>query len=498
MSDSFLKLLSGTDIRGTAMGEGNELTDPVVEAITAAFAVYISGELGKDCADLTVAVGRDCRLSGERITGAIIRTLEGAGVRVLDCGMASTPAMFMTTVMTDADCSMQVTASHHPSDKNGIKFFTAKGGFEKAQGKKVLELAAEGERPAPGRGSVEKIPFMATYAGHLRKVMTDALGGERPLEGMKIALDAGNGVGGFFASDVLAPLGADVGGSVCLEPDGSFPNHVPNPENAEAMESISRAVVESGSDLGVIFDTDVDRAACVTADGKEINRNRLVALASAIALENAPGGTIVTDSVTSDGLKYFIENDLGGRHYRYRRGYKNVIDKAIELNESGVDCPLAIETSGHAALRENYFLDDGAYLMTKIIILAARLAREDRTLGDLIAGLREPAEAMELRFRITEPDFRTAGERILARLEEATAACGFASAAPDNREGFRARLDPGHGDGWFLLRLSVHDPVMPLNIESDVPGGAEEILHIFADLLGSPEGLDVSPMTAKL
>ena len=92
------------------------------------------------------------------------------------------------------------------------------------------------------------------------------------------------------------------------------------------------------------------------------------------------------------GLKDFIENTLGGKHYRYRRGYKNVIDKAVELNAKGINCPLAIETSGHAAMRENYFLDDGAYLCTKIIIKAAQLKKQGKELDELTAALKEPFE----------------------------------------------------------------------------------------------------------
>ena len=123
-------------------------------------------------------------------------------------------------------------------------------------------------------------------------------------------VDAGNGAGGFYADKVLKVLGADTDGSRYLEPDGMFPNHVPNPENEEAMASICEAVRESNADLGVIFDTDVDRGGAVDSKGNEINRNRLVAVASAIALEGNDGGTIVTDSITSSGLKEFIENNL--------------------------------------------------------------------------------------------------------------------------------------------------------------------------------------------
>ena len=109
--------------------------------------------------------------------------------------------------------------------------------------------------------------------------------GDKPLENIHIIVDAGNGVGGFYATQVLEPLGADISHSQFLEPDGNFPNHIPNPEDKTAMKSICDAVKEHNADLGVIFDTDVDRAACVDSNGNEINRNRLVALASAIVLK---------------------------------------------------------------------------------------------------------------------------------------------------------------------------------------------------------------------
>ena len=138
-------------------------------------------------------------------------------------------------------------------------------------------------------------------------------------------VDAGNGAGGFYVDRVLKPLGADTTGSQFLDPDGTFPNHVPNPENKEAMEAICQAVIAHQADLGIIFDTDVDRAAAVDHQGNELNRNRMIALISAIVLQEHPGSTIVTDSITSDGLTQFIEQQLGGKHHRFRRGYKNVI-----------------------------------------------------------------------------------------------------------------------------------------------------------------------------
>ena len=256
------------------------------------------------------------------------------------------------------------------------------------------------------------------------------------------------------------------------------------------MASICGAVLQSHADLGVIFDTDVDRGGAVDSFGAEINRNRLVALASVIALEDCPGGTVVTDSTTSAGLKKFIEGTLGGVHYRYRRGYRNVINRAIELNEQGIDCPLAIETSGHAALRENYFLDDGAYLCTKIIIKMAQLRAEGKTLAELTAALEEPREESELRFKIKAEDFREYGEKVLADLQTYAEAREDWLIADDNREGLRVSFD--REQGWFLLRLSVHDPIMPLNLESMKEGGCREIAVRLYEFLKGCDQLDLT------
>ena len=401
----------------------------------------------------------------------------------------------MTTVELGCDGALQITASHHPFNRNGLKFFTRGGGLEGSDIETILEYAQNGEAPEPkDGGSVTDVDYMSDYAkGLCEKIKKEVNADDydHPLKGFHIVVDAGNGAGGFYADRVLSVLGADTSGSRYLEPDGMFPNHVPNPEDAVAMASVCEAVRENNADLGVIFDTDVDRGGAVDSKGNEINRNRLVAVAAAIALEGNDGGTIVTDSITSRGLKEFIENKLGGKHYRYRRGYKNVIDKAVELNAAGINCPLAIETSGHAAMRENYFLDDGAYLCTKIIIKAAQLRTQGRDLSDLTADLKEPLESVEVRFKITEKDFRACGERIIADLTKYAEARPGWKLADDNREGVRVSFDKENGDGWFLLRLSVHDPIMPLNIESDSKGGTDVIYAKLTEFLKTTEGLDI-------
>ncbi len=499
LNDFYKQFKSGTDIRGVASegveGEPLNLTNEAVRNMAGGFALWLCGKTGKDARDLKISIGRDSRISGERIAGVVRDTLKEFGCKVIYTDYASTPSMFMTTVDLSCDGAVQITASHHPFNRNGLKFFTRQGGLEGSDITAILEYAQEEKAPECTQGgSVENVNYMEQYCENLRDLIKKEVNAEnyhRPLEGFKIAVDAGNGVGGFYADKVLAPLGADTCGSRYLDPDGMFPNHVPNPESPVAMKAISEAVIESGSHLGVIFDTDVDRGAVVDSKGNEINRNRLVALASAIALEGCEGGTIVTDSITSDGLKEFIETTLGGSHYRYRRGYKNVIDKAIELNAQGIKCPLAIETSGHAAMQENYFLDDGAYLCTKIIIKAAQLRTEGKDISDLISTLKEPKEQREVRIKILEEDFRACGESVISQLLKYAQERDTWHIAPDNREGVRVSFDESNGDGWFLLRLSVHDPIMPLNIESNSEGGVEVILSHLNDFWKTTQGLDI-------
>lgn len=496
---------SGTDIRGVAIdgvpGQPLDMTDDVVSVMAKAFAAWLSHKTGKNIPSLKVSVGRDSRLSGPRLRDAVCHGLCACGVTVYDCGLSSTPAMFMSTLALPCDGAIQLTASHHPYHRNGLKFFLPQGGLEGKDISDILALCEQGSfAPAEG-GKVLETQYMPLYAKGLRDMICNGVNAEdfeHPLKGFRIVVDAGNGAGGFYATEVLAPLGADITGSQFLEPDGRFPNHIPNPEDADAMRSVCSATLNAKADLGVIFDTDVDRAGCVGADGKEINRNRLVALAAAIALEDAPAGSVVvTDSVTSDGLKTFIEQTLGGIHCRFKRGYKNVINEAIRLCDMGKNAPLAIETSGHAALRENYFLDDGAYLITRIIIKAANLRKEGKTLADLIAPLKEPTESVELRFQIQATDFREYGTQILSQLEDLARQRGW-KIAEDSAEGVRISFGPAEGNGWALLRLSVHDPVMPMNIESDEKGGCRAIAQTLLPFMEGFDLLDCSRMTAYL
>ena len=497
--DHFKKLQNGSDIRGVALegieGQHVNLTETVCRSIGRGFALWLRERLGKD--DLRVCVGRDSRLSGPTLAQWICDAMACQGVHVTDIGMASTPAMFMSTVTGDKpyDASVMITASHLPFNRNGFKFFTKDGGLEKQDITAILENAASDKITELPQAAVSTGTFMDDYAAILVDKVRSATGQQRPLDGFKVVVDAGNGAGGFYVEKVLQPLGADTTGSQFLEPDGSFPNHIPNPEDATAMQAIMDAVAAQKADLGIIFDTDVDRAGAVLSDGSELNRNRIIAMLAAILLREHPGTTIVTDSITSTGLAKFIA-DKGGVHHRFKRGYRNVINESIRLNQAGQDSQLAIETSGHGALKENYFLDDGAYLVTKLLIELAWGKKEGYTLESLIADLAEPAESREFRLNIIPEDFKAYGQSVLDALQEYAAKQPGWSIAPNNFEGVRVDLDADHGNGWFLLRLSLHDPLLPLNIESNDVGGAKKIAKELADFIAGYDKLEASKLMA--
>jgi phosphomannomutase len=497
------KLQNGSDIRGIAIeGVPNEqvnLTPEIAKILGQALVSWLSQKINKPNNQLTIGVGRDSRLSGPVIMQAVIEGITASGSQVNDFGMASTPAMFMSTITTGFKCdgAIMLTASHLPFNRNGMKFFTANGGLEKQDISAILDLAkANIFELSPTVGSIVSHDFMSVYANQfvsqIRSAVNHPTNFAQPLAGLKIIVDAGNGAGGFYADRVLQPLGADTTGSQFLDPDGTFPNHVPNPEDPEAMAAICRAVIEHQADFGIIFDTDVDRSAAVDGTGKELNRNRLIGLISAIVLQEHPNSTIVTDSITSDGLTQFIQQDLGGVHHRFKRGYKNVINESVRLNQAGQESWLAIETSGHGAMQENHFLDDGAYLVSKLLIELAKSRLIGKSLTDLIVNLQEPIESKELRIKITSEDFQVVGGRVIEQVQAFALSHPDWQIVPNNYEGVRVSCADASEDGWFLLRLSLHDPVIPVNIESNVSGGVDRIKHQLLSFLKTQEFLDLS------
>ncbi|CYT95122.1 TPA: phosphomannomutase/phosphoglucomutase [Streptococcus suis] len=496
-------LQNGSDIRGIAIATDEyavNLTPQATKEVVRGLIHWLTQEpklaQAYQKGQLTIGIGRDSRLSGPDLVSAFTEEAVRLGVQLIDFGMATTPALFMSTQYPQFKChaGVMITASHLPYYFNGIKIFSENGGAEHEDIDFILSHSED--LPASSLGSITSADLIMPYTQDLvGKIRTACGGQEKPLTGLSIIIDAGNGAGGFFAEKVLAELGADTTGSQFLDPDGTFPNHVPNPDNKEAMESIRQAVLKQGADLGIIFDTDVDRAALVTKSGEILNRNNLIAVLSQIVLAEHPGTSIVTNSPTTEHLKVFIES-LGGKQIRYISGYRNVINRAILANQEGVDCQLAIETSGHAAFKENYFLDDGTYVAAKILMLLPKLQAEGKSLDDLIAQLKQPLETQEVRFKLEVADYRALGEQVIAELRN-TSLEGFAF-NPENEEGVRFDLTEPYGDGWLLLRMSLHEPLLVMQVENDQTGYIPAVLRTLSAFLGQYPAVNQDKLKALI
>ncbi|NMC56458.1 MAG: phosphomannomutase/phosphoglucomutase, partial [Eubacteriaceae bacterium] len=284
MSD-ILKLQNGSDIRGVAIESKDEkinLTEQIAYKIARSFARYIKDKYPSK-ERYTTTVGTDSRITGPAIKKAVINGLVDEGLFVYDAALTSTPAIFMSTIFNEikADCGIMITASHLPFNRNGMKFFSKEGGLDKNDIKNILINAESDFSECKSTGSSQILPLTEIYSKHLINLIRDKTGSEKPFLNKRIIVDAGNGSGGFFVN-ILNELGADTSGSVYLNPDGYFPNHIPNPENTQVMEEFSKQVLNVKADLGIIFDTDVDRAAFVDKTGKAIAKNSLVALMSYI------------------------------------------------------------------------------------------------------------------------------------------------------------------------------------------------------------------------
>jgi phosphomannomutase len=315
--------------------------------------------------------------------------------------------------------------------------------------------------------------YAANLANAIRRETCDI---EKPLEGLKIVLHAGHGSGSFFYN-VLESLGADVSSSIGIHHDSTFPGGVPNPESNWMVDATIRACQESSADLGIMLDTDADRSGfIVPASGiyEPLHRNRLIALLGVIFQHTSPACTFVTDSVTSEGLADFLTNTLGLVHVRYLKGYANVIGKAKEITNSGnAVAEVAIETSGHCAMRENNYLDDGTYTAVKVIGLLAKVKKEGGNLLELISGMKEMSETPEFRFAVHDGTLDTTESIFRIMVGAIETACLYPHSMSsiweideENLEGVRIRTLNTKG-GFFMLRKSLHDPILSLQVEGE-------------------------------
>lgn len=427
------RIFRAYDIRGLA---DRDLPDDTTERVARAY-----GTLVRRAGGTRVALGRDCRLSSDRLHRAFTRGLVATGLTVEDVGVGASPQLYWAVHHLDCDGGVQITGSHNPADHNGFKMMLGKGTFHGERIAELAELAASGDF-VHGDGRVVSHDLAASYVEDIAHRLTL---GPRPL---RVAIDGGNGTGGPPAAALLARLGVATT-PLHLPMDGTFPNHHPDPTVEDNLVDLRAAVLAGGLDLGIAYDGDADRIGVIDDRGEVIWGDRLLILLARDLLARHPGAAIVGEVKCSATLFSDIAA-RGGRPVMSAVGHSIIKDR---MKAEGA--LLAGEMSGHIFYRERWYgFDDAIYVTGRLVEI---LSHADRPLSALLADV--PTTHVTPELRLDCPDDRKFGV-------VAEAIAHYRARHPIvDIDG--ARID--FGDGWGLIRASNTQPVIVLRAEAETP-----------------------------
>jgi phosphomannomutase/phosphoglucomutase len=472
MSNIPKEIFRAYDIRGIAsqvIGDKGhrtvQITPELAELLGRAYATLLTQEIGKAP---RVVVGHDNRLTGETLTAALIEGLLTAGAAVTDIGHATSPYLYFATCYGQFDGGINVTGSHNPAEYNGFKM--TRSGAAPIAGEeiqKLYELIKAGKFDF-GQGELARVELRQDYFDKLNQLA--------PIKRkLKIVLDCGNGTAGYFAPEFFRAAGHELVELYC-EPDGRFPNHLPNPEEVESLRDLQAKVLESGADLGLAWDGDGDRVGVVDERGEIISPDRLIVLLARDLLIRQPGAEVIFDVKCSSILPAEITK-AGGKSTRWKTGHSFIKQK---MRETGA--LLAGEVSGHIFFAEDYYgVDDGLLAAAKVVSI---LAGSSQPLSSHFADLSETFTTPELKAPVADAVKFQIMENIKTSL--------LKDYAGDTLDGVRVELP----DGWFLIRPSNTSPYLTVRCEADSAEKLTEIKKIVAIELKQYPEVDASAISA--
>ena len=443
------QIFKANDIRGVV---GAEWDAEGARALGAAFARAF------DLDGHTFVLSRDMRQTGPALAKAFIQGATEAGASVVDVGLASTDGLWFASGFLRLP-GVQFTASHNPGQYNGVKFCQADAApITPALMAKIREFAGQDLPPAKTPGTVSHRDILDDYAAHLRGLV-DLSG----VHGLKIVVDAGNGMAGLTTPAILGPLDAEITG-LYLDLDGSFPNHPPNPLEPENLVDAQRAVREAGADIGLVFDGDADRCFIIDERGEVVSPSVITALVARDVLAREPGAAIVVNTITSRVVADTVAA-AGGRLIVSKVGHTYI--KAHMAAENAV---FGGEHSAHYYFRDFWGADTGMLAALTVIGLMtrageSRLRREKSELvrsSELIEGPRESISALVAEL----PRYAASGELNTTVADPRAVMDEVAVAFPEGEVSHPDGLFIT-GDGWWLsVRESNTEPLLRLNVEA--------------------------------
>ncbi|MEU2000431.1 phosphomannomutase/phosphoglucomutase [Rhodococcus sp. NPDC019627] len=447
-AESVHAVIKAYDVRGV-----------VGELIDAAFVQDVGGafaRLVRDDGAKKVVVGHDMRASSPDLVKAFAHGVTAQGVDVVLIGLASTDQLYFASGLFDCPGAM-FTASHNPAEYNGIKLCRA-GAKPVGQETGLATIAAEVIEGVPefdgAPGAVTDEDVLERYASFVRGLVNLA-----DMRHLKVAVDAGNGMGGHTVPAVLEPMPVTVE-PLFFELDGTFPNHEANPLDPANLVDLQEHVRKTGADIGLAFDGDADRCFVVDELGNPVSPSAVTALVAERELAKEPGATIIHNLITSRAVPELV-TELGGSPVRTRVGHSFIKQQMAETG-----AVFGGEHSAHYYFRSFWGADSG--MLAGLHVLAA-LGEQERPLSELMAKYERYAASGEINSTVADAAERTAA---------VVSAFADRSTGIDRLDGVTVDLA---GRAWFNLRASNTEPLLRLNVEAPT---AEDVDALVTEILG--------------
>ena len=426
------------DIRGIA---GESITEETVERIGKAYGTMIAAGGGVE-----VSVGYDCRKSSPAFRDALCEGITSTGVGVVDIGMVTTPIVYFSTFTSGVDGGVMVTASHNPSQYNGLKMCVGQNSLF-GEGIQEIRKSVEKGKFRTGKGKKRQSDIIDRYLEFLENNLHIE-------PGIRVAADGGNGTAGVACPQILRRFSCETH-ELYMDPDGDFPNHHPDPTVEENLSDIKKKVVEAGLDVGLAFDGDADRIGIVDEQGNSMSGDMLLLVYSLDLLETNPGATIIGDVKCSGNLFSKIR-EAGGNPIMWKTGHSVIKDK---MKKEGAE--LGGEMSGHIFFKHRFFgYDDALYAGLRFLEI---LSKTGKKASELLTGLPKTFATPEIRIDCPDEVKFQVTETVKKKLGEQNEVVDI--------DGVRVE----YPDGWGLLRASNTQPALVLRFEAQTESRLAEI-----------------------
>jgi phosphomannomutase/phosphomannomutase/phosphoglucomutase len=414
-----------------------------------AYAVYMKQEKG--ISNPKVAVGHDARHSGPKIVASLTKGLMESGCEVVHLGLVTTPMCYFSTFeVPGVQGAVQVTGSHNPPEYNGFKISVGKATIFGAEIQKLRMIIEKGEY-LKGQGKESKIDILPSYVERYKKEFGT-------LKNVKVVLDCGNGAAGASARPLFEAVGLKP--TILFEkPDGTFPNHHPDPTVEENLEDLKKQVLKESAVCGIGFDGDADRIGVVDHTGRMVYGDELMVIIARDVLQTQKGAKIIGDVKCSDRMYQDIAKH-GGTPIMWKTGHSLVKEK-IKVEKA----PFGGEMSGHIFFADrNYGYDDAIYAALRLVEI---LSKTGKTIPQLLEGLPPSYNTPEIRIDTTEEKKLL----VVEKMKEAFKSTSGADYKVDMTDGIRLSFT----DGWALCRSSNTQPVLVVRYESWTEPGLKRI-----------------------